>query len=125
MDVVAKAEEVVKGLPKDRFDKIEVTTSQIRKFLSAVNSLNNRIALYKIQHAETQKLTPELAGEVKYLKIKLVYQAGREQKVRRFVEQSGLIKYIDEIGNSTEKFDEFAKYVEALIAFHKYYGGRD
>ena len=125
MDVVAKAEEVVKGLPKDRFDKIEVTTSQIRKFLSAVNSLNNRIALYRIQHTETEKLTPELAGEVKYLKIKLVYQAGREQKVRRFVDQAGLIKYIDEIGNSTEKFDEFAKYVEALIAFHKYYGGRD
>lgn len=127
MDVVAKAEEVVKGLPKDRFDKIEVTTSQIRKFLSAVNSLNNRIALYKIQHAETQKLTPELAGEVKYLKIKLVYQAGKDTKgiVKDFVEKAGLIKFIDEIGSSTEKFDEFAKYVEALIAFHKYYGGRD
>ena len=125
MDVVAKAEEVVKGLPKDRFDKIEVTTSQIRKFLSAVNSLNNRIALYKIQHAETEKLTPELAGEVKYLKIKLVYQAGREPKVKNFVDKAGLIKYIDEIGNSTEKFGEFAKYVEALIAFHRYYGGKN
>ena len=125
MDVVAKAEEVVKGLPRDKFGKIEVTTSQIRKFLSAVNSLSNRIALYRIQHTETEKLTPELAGEVKYLKIKLVYQAGRERKVKDFVERTGLINCIDGIGSSSEKFEEFAKYVEALIAYHKYYGGRD
>ena len=125
MDVVAKAEEVVKGLPKDRNGKIEVTTSQIRKFLSAVNSLSNRIALYEIQHAKTDKLTPELAGEVKYLKIKLFYQAGREPKVKTFVEKAELGKCIDEIGNSTVKFNEFAKYVEALIAFHRYYGGRE
>ena len=32
---------------------------------------------------------------------------------------------IDSIGDSVEKYEQFARYVEALVAFHKFYGGRD
>lgn len=32
---------------------------------------------------------------------------------------------IDNIGDSTARFTEFAKYVQALGAFHKFYGGKD
>ena len=33
--------------------------------------------------------------------------------------------WIDGIGDSVEKYQKFASYVEALVAFHKFYGGKD
>ena len=76
--------------------------------------------------AHDDRLPPELVAEVKFLKVKLMYLAGREKNiVGAFVEKSGLIEMIDSIGDSTERFDTFAKYVQALGAFHKFYGGKD
>ena len=75
---------------------------------------------------EPDRLPPELVAEVKFLKVKLMYLAGREKNiVGAFVEKSGLIEMIDSIGDSTERFDTFDKYVQALGAFHKFYGGKD
>ena len=36
-----------------------------------------------------------------------------------------LMEWIDGIGDSVEKYQKFASYVEALVAFHKFYGGKD
>ena len=49
-----------------------ITTSQIRKFLSAVNTIQNKV--------RSNEAYFDL-NEVKYLRIKLAYQAGREQKL--------------------------------------------
>lgn len=47
-DVVTEAEKAIKELQyKDRYNKIDVTTSQIRKFLTAVNVVRNKVDLYK------------------------------------------------------------------------------
>ena len=32
---------------------------------------------------------------------------------------------IDNVGNDTKKFQKLCKYVEALVAYHKFYGGKD
>ena len=70
--------------------------------------------------------------EIKFLKVKLAYQIGRADAgrnkpnpVRDFADKSGLITEIDKIGNSLGKYENFARYVEALVAFHKFYGGKD
>lgn len=122
MDVVAQAEAVMKNLPRDKWGKIFLTTSQIRKFLSAVNSLSNKINLYKIQNGAPKELDADLAAQVKYLKIKLVYQAGRERNVKEFMNKSNLVPLIDGIGTSVKAYEEFAKYVEALVAYRKFMG---
>ena len=98
----------------------------IRKFLTSVNLVRDRVEVYKMRGQEPDRLPPELVAEVKFLKVKLMYLAGREKNiVGAFVEKSGLIEMIDSIGDSTERFDIFAKYVQALGAFHKFYGGKD
>lgn len=105
-----------------------VTTSQIRKFLTAVNAVSGKVDSYKAGRTtdEIGTLSAELQGEVKYLKVKLAYQVGRgDQRVKAFVTETSLVEAIDSIGSSVKKYEEFARYVEALIAFHKYYGGRD
>lgn len=121
-DLVKTAEEFVKNKLREqnsRTGKMEctITTSQIRKFLSAVNQLQNKMS------GEEETLKTETAGEIKYLKIKLAYQAGREKKTK--VLYDNLAPIIDAIGTSKAKFLEFAKYIEAIVAYHKFYGGKD
>ena len=122
-DIVAKAEEVISGLKKDNYGKPKLTTTQIRKFLSAVNLLNNKVMIYRVQNQDTNKLSAELVAEVRYLKIKLAYQSGREATVKDFAIKSSLEKAITDIGDSMSKYNKFSKYVEALVAYRKYAGG--
>lgn len=35
------------------------------------------------------------------------------------------MEYVDEIGSSIDQYEKFAHYIEALVAYHKYYGGKD
>lgn len=124
-DVVDKAENAIKNLYRDKFGKITLTKSQIRKFLTAVNMLKNKVDLYKVTHDNTKELSTELAAEIKFLKVNILYQAGRERAVEDFIKKTEIDKIISDIGNDIIEFEKFCKYVEALVAFHKYYGGKD
>ena len=125
-DVAQKAEEVIVRLKEDGNGRLALTTSQIRKFLAAVNALTNKITVYRAQNDGATALTEALASEVKYLKVKLAYQAGRYPKaVKPFVETARLKEWIDGVGTSIRAYEDFAHYVEALVAYHKYHGGRD
>lgn len=56
----------------------------------------------------------------------MAYQIGRMgTPVKDFNEEAKLMDWIDGIGDSVEKYQKFASYVEALVAFHKFYGGKD
>ncbi len=35
------------------------------------------------------------------------------------------MRRIDAIGDDIRKYEDFASYMEALVAFHKFYGGKD
>lgn len=140
-DIGKEAEEVIKSLivTKTRFDNnlhkkveyttLKLTTSQIRKFLTAVNAITNKVNMYKAKHLDATELPDELVGEVQFLKVKAAYQAGRDNSkdkiVHKFLEASNIIQEIESIGTSIEKYEEFARYIEALVAYHKFYGGKD
>lgn len=131
-DIIEEAEQAIKSLRKLRPTRkdpnrlvIELTTSQIRKFLTAVNSLKNKIDVYKINHLNEDVLSDDLVMEVKFLRVNILYQAKKNDNVKEFIAKARIEKRINEIGDSIAKFNEFYKYVEALVAFHKYYGGRD
>jgi CRISPR-associated protein Csm2 len=103
--------------------KIYLKTNQIRKFLTAVNAITNKVNVYKAKHLDATELPDELAGEIQFLKVKAAYQAGREWSVKNFMVQSKMKHRIEEIGTSISKYEEFAHYVEALVAYHKFHGG--
>ena len=126
-DLVKKAEDFVinKLSEPNKYDpskkEIKITTSQIRKFLSGVNLLQNKM------NEEGEILSDETVNEIKYLKIKLAYQAGREKTRENKIKvlYDNLVPEIDNIGNSKKKFIEFSKYIEAIVAYHKFYGGEN
>lgn len=131
-DVGAVAEAVIQQLvyrDNQGRDKINLTTGQIRKVLTAINALTNKITVYAAQNENVTKLPENLAAEVRYLKVKIAYQVGRDKTrgnpVKTFVDKAELFKRIDEIGTNIGRYEEFARFVEALVAYHKFYGGRD
>ena len=129
-DIAGEAEAVVKTLNRrtDRQgrEQIQLTKSQIRKFLAAVNALTNKVAVYRTQSGQSKLLSDALASEVKYLKVKLVYQAARNRgTVGDLADKAQIKERLDRIGMDMKKYEEFAHFMEALVAYHKFYGGRD
>ncbi|WP_288850269.1 type III-A CRISPR-associated protein Csm2 [uncultured Mitsuokella sp.] len=125
-DVAAEAESVIQSLiHEDKHGRLDLKTNQIRKFLAAVTSVTNQIEVWHMQHIDTDVLPDNLAAEVKYLKVKLAYQAGREKSVKEFAEKAEIARRIDAIGRDRRKYQEFAHFVEALVAYHRFYGGRE
>lgn len=134
MDNVKKAEEVMEKLSNDNN---LVTTTQIRRFLTAVNQVSGKVEKWKRDKkvGAHEALPEELQAQIKYLKVKIAYTIGREKasnkksnnlgKAELFFTESDLLGIIDSIGSDIKKYENFASYVEALVAFHKYYGGRD
>ena len=121
---VKKAEAVIKNL-KDKKDKNGktvqmVTTSKIRNLLAMTADIYNDV----IAQADT-KLTEEQQSRIEYLKIRIIYESGREQTVKYLVEESGMLEMIKKIGDEKKNFLLFCKYMEALVAFHKFNGGKD
>ncbi|MBQ9763065.1 MAG: type III-A CRISPR-associated protein Csm2 [Phascolarctobacterium sp.] len=141
-DVVDKAERTIVELDekgyvgkdktvKDRFGKErrvpKLTNSQIRKFLTAVNVVKNKVDMYLAKNNGIVGLPSELAAEIKFLRVNIIYQAAKDNSgaVKNFIMATNVDRIIDDIGNDANKFNKFCKYVEALVAFHKFYGGRD
>lgn len=124
-DPVDDAEKVISHLEKDKYGNIALTTSQIRKFLTAVNVVRNKVDLYIAQNKAANELSSELAAEVKFLKVNLLYQAGRAKAVKNFMDISNLGVLIGDVDKNIKKFQRLCKYVEALVAYHKFMGGKD
>ena len=117
------AEDVIKNmLQTDRRGNksIALTSSQIRNLLSLVNSV-----YIDAVDSKSEKLRESLQGKVQYLRVRFVYAAGREKAVEEFVKKAHIISYLKAIGDNKENLLFFCKYMEALVAYHKFYGGRD
>ena len=120
-DIAKEAEQAILNLKDQNHGKIYLKTNQIRKFLTAVNAITNKVNVYKAKHLDAT----ELPGEIQFLKVKVAYQAGRERSVKDFMKQSNMKQHIEAVGTSIAKYEAFAHYIEALVAYHKFYGGKD
>ena len=80
----------------------------------------NQILIYP-----SEKLDDELVGRIEYLRVRVMYECGREPKVKEFVKKAEIIDILKEINTSKKNYLLFSRYMEALIAFHKYYGGKE
>ena len=118
---VGQAETVIRDeIEKDNRGNPKLSTSQIRNILTMTNELYNAV-----RFSNEAKLTEELCSHIQYIKMKIAYSAGREKIVKDFAEKSCLMQYLDEVGDSREKLITFCHYAEALVAYHKFYGGEE
>lgn len=122
---VDMAENAILELIKDSKDKkgkpiLIVTTSKIRNLLAMVSDIYNEVL--KISG---NKLSAEIVGNINYMKIRFYYEAGREVNVKKLLETAKVFKIIGQIEDSKENYILFSRYMEALIAFRKFHGGKD
>jgi len=109
--LVKDAEEFGKYLSGKDSRSQGISTSQIRNIFSDMKKMNN---------FEKNK------RELILLRPKLAYVAGRHGK--RTIEMVDLQKVMDECIqkiNDEKSFQNFQDFFEAILAYHKFYGGKD
>ena len=121
---VDEAEKVIKQL-KDKKDgkgrTVQmVTTSKLRNLLAMTADI-----YHVVMNEKDDKLSEDICSRIEYLRVRFMYEAGREPAVRNLVDESGIVEVLKGINGSKKKYIIFNRYMEALVAFHKYYGGRD
>lgn len=112
---VDQAEKVIQDI-----GKTNLTTSKIRNLLAMTAELKTAA-----QHSRDSVLSKEMQGRVQYLKMRIAYEAGREKTVKDFVERAGLLTLVSSVGQDRERLLLFCDYMEALTAYHRFYGGKD
>lgn len=123
LNYVDMAEGVIVSLQKvDRKGnkKLPLTTSKIRNLLTMTNQIRNQVLKER-----SEKINGKSQSDIQYLKMRIAYEAGRDKIVREFVDKAGLMRHIGDIKDSKEQALLFCKYMEALVAYHRYHGGRD
>lgn len=121
-DYVDAADAVMQRLAKvDKNKKIkfDLTTSKLRNILTLVSDIYN----YEVRSHE-HTISKESIAKLQKLRIRVLYDAGREQSVKEFVETSKLLEYIKGINKNRENMLRFCHYMEALVAYHRFYGGK-
>lgn len=120
---VDEAEKVIKELTAGRDAKGRaprlVTTSKIRNLLSMASDLYNEVLLLK-----DGDLGEPIKGQISYLRVRCVYEAGRDESVSAFIRGSHLLEILPSIKDRAD-YLLFSRYMEALVAWHRYYGGKD
>lgn len=116
---VDKAEKAIKSLnqTKDRNNKNRffLTTTKIRNLLNLTSNLFDESKVREYM---------ELADKIAYLRVQFVYQAGREPSVKDLVRKAEILAALKEINNK-ESLQRFCRYMEALVAYFRFYGGED
>lgn len=102
--------------PAKRAAEDGLTTTKLRRIYALITNVNAQI--------ENEDDFKRRESDIKYLKVKMAYEAGREPSVKRFIKGSGLMDLLDAV-DSYEKFVLYCRYAESLVAYFKYYGGKD
>lgn len=120
---VDKAEQAILQLRKKN-DEFFLTTSQIRNILSLTSSISDKSNVRNFE---------ELNSDLSYLRVRLVYQSRRNEirfrgekiyPVEDLLLQSDLLEALKEVKDKVS-LQRFCRYMEALVAYFKFYGGKD
>lgn len=90
-----------------------LNTGQIRKFLDAVSRIKN-------EGGQKPNDDPFFRSQCMLLKPKLAYAAGRQGAVEPLMKV--LLPCINHV-HSKDDFVHFYRFVESIIAYHRFYGG--
>ena len=107
-----------------------VTTSKIRNLLILVTDI------YNDERIRTEdKLKPDSVVKLNLMRVRVAYEYGRDNgesvgkdkvyPMKEFITQAHLREYLKGISTDRADLIRFAHYMEALVAFHRYLGGKE
>ncbi len=81
-----------------------------------------------ITNVYTRVNTPEdfesNKSDLQYIKVKMAYEAGRNRDVKGFLGGTGLMSALDNV-KTYDQFILYCRYAESLVAYFKFYGGKE
>ena len=130
---VDQAEQVLKKLTTPYQNKLGetekyplVTTTKIRNILSMAADIYDKT----LQNPDSN-LNDDIVSRIEYLRIRVIYECGRSNNRKRkgdvtvLVENAKILEYLKMINGDKSRYILFYRYLEALVAFHRFYGGED
>ena len=117
---VNEAEAVIQEMKQTNFreSRDTLTMSQLRNLSSLTSNIYD-----EVQNNDVSQVSDKLAD----LRVQFVYQSGRNAAIKKLVELAdilGILKTI-QAKNDRSTIIRFCRYMEALVAYFKYYGGQD
>lgn len=119
----AKVAEAVIAPPNKMTQKRErafsrLSMSKLRGIYSLITNIHARV--------NTPEDLAACMPDLQYIKVKMAYESGRErnQDVKDFITQSFLMVLLDQI-KTYDQFVLYCRYAESLVAYFKFYGGRE
>lgn len=97
-----------------------VTTSKLRNLLAMAADIYNSVL-----NCTEDRLPQDICSRIEYLRVRFLYEAGREPSVRNLVEKAEIMPLLKEVKGSKRRYILFNRYMEALVAYHRYYGGKE
>ena len=106
-------------------NKNVITTSKLRNIMSMVSEVYNTES-----RSKKDKLSDDSISKLQRLRIRIVYEYGRTDVNKEFMffcDRFKVLDYLVEVSKESkqEDFLNYAKYFEALVAYHRFHGGRE
>lgn len=97
--------------------KSTITSSKLRSLYSMLCDI-----VTNESNRQDEKISDDCLAALRLLRVHMIYDMGRDAKVKEFVEKTYLVAYLTylEKCRSRRDFNLFCKYFEALVAFHRY-----
>ncbi len=93
-----------------------LTTTKLRSLYGLIMNVYTRVN--DSEDFKTHK------SDLQYIKVKMAYEAGRERAVKEFLEKTKLLEATGEVKNY-DQFMLYCRYAESLVAYFKFYGGKE
>ena len=121
----------------------KITTSQIRKLLSILNDIYAYAVSVAAKSSDDEDVIKSqdqtLKEKMEYFKMRCIYESGRDEYtdkskstgVHDFIEVTEIIDYLDKFDKVDDHKDLHASfiwifhYMESLVAYHRFLGGKD
>lgn len=92
-----------------------VTTSKIRNLLSMAADIYNQVL-----DCKDNELPTELVSRIDYLRVRFIYECGRDEKTKDLIDEADLLSILKQINGDKNNYILFYHYMEALVAFKRY-----
>lgn len=123
-DYVEAAKKVIEDVlfDKDNHSRVEkaVTTTKVRNLFSLANDICNWE-----RYRKEETLLPESEAKLKQMYVRVIFEYKRDTKTKIFIDKARILQHMKWIEGNRDRFVRFAMYMEALVAFHRYYGGKE
>lgn len=118
---VAKAEEAIQQLmcKTDRNGRRvpAVSATKLQNLLIVTGDI-----YIDVRDEPNEQLPIELIDRINYMKVRYYFQAGADTSIRMFLECADVLNIINEMHGKRTNFLLFYRYMEALVAFYRFYG---